>query len=339
MPAEVFYSYSHRDEGLRAELEKHLSTLRRNKVISEWHDRKIVAGTDWSQSIDHHINTSDVILLLISPDFMASDYCYEIEMRRAINRHHAGEARVIPVILRAVDCKGALFENLQAVPTDGKPVTSWQNADEAFKNVADGIRKVVESLDQTRQITANSRNIQANERQFRLLEGAAPTRMPVRHSRFVVGKVSIEGSQGLRADLDRDDTYSIKSANVRTERFPVAFAKFKGEAIPVTARVRLIGHDFEPQHQEVEVTLNPESDTILLPFQVRAVQRGPKILTLEVLIENQFVIARGVRTVAEDRDPPGPTTNGSNGGDPPSWTVIAVLAIPVLAELERTVGT
>jgi hypothetical protein len=102
-PIELFYSYAHSDERLRKRLETHLSALRRQGVITEWHDRKIVAGTDWKQSIDAHLMTAKIILLLISPDFLASDYCYGVEMQRALARHAAGKASVIPVILRPVD--------------------------------------------------------------------------------------------------------------------------------------------------------------------------------------------------------------------------------------------
>src|SRR2546421_9745171 len=102
-PVIVFYSYAHEDESLRNELEKHLSLLQRRGIITTWHDRKIVPGTDWAYAIDSHLNEATIILLLVSPDFMASDYCYSIEMDRALKRHQAGKARVIPIILRSVD--------------------------------------------------------------------------------------------------------------------------------------------------------------------------------------------------------------------------------------------
>jgi tetratricopeptide (TPR) repeat protein len=145
-PVELFYCYSHKDEELRDELEKHLSILKREKVIAGWHDRRIGAGKEWKGQIDAHLNSAAVILLLISSDFLASDYCYDVEMKRALERHDAGEARVIPVILRAVDWKGAPFGKLQCLPTDAKPVTSWTNRDEAFRDVAQGIRQAVEEL-------------------------------------------------------------------------------------------------------------------------------------------------------------------------------------------------
>jgi len=144
---EVFYSYAHEDEQLREELEKHLSLLRREGRIREWHDRRIAPGNEWRGKIDSHLNSADVILLLVSADFLSSDYCYSKEMNRAIERHKTGEARVIPIILRAVDnWESAPFGSLQGLPKDGKPVTSWTNMDEAFTDIARGIRNAIDEL-------------------------------------------------------------------------------------------------------------------------------------------------------------------------------------------------
>ena len=144
---EVFYSYAHEDEELVKELRKHLSILKRQGVIREWYDREITAGTDWKGQLDQHLNSAGVILLLVSADFLASDYCYDVEMTRALERHDQGEARVIPVLLRKVDgWQGAPFGKLQSLPTDGKPVTSWNNRDEAFADVARGIRNAIGQL-------------------------------------------------------------------------------------------------------------------------------------------------------------------------------------------------
>ena len=142
-PVKLFYSYSHKDEELRDELENHLTILHRQNVISSWHYRKITPGSKWAEAIDNHLKSADVILLLISSDFLASDYCYDKEMELALTRHNAGEARVIPIVLRAVDWKGARFGRLQALPKDAKPVVSWVNQDEAFTNIAQGIRAAV----------------------------------------------------------------------------------------------------------------------------------------------------------------------------------------------------
>lgn len=143
---EVFFSYAHEDKDLRDKLAKHLKILERQQVITAWHDRRISGGKEWAGQIDSHLNTAGIILLLVSSDFLASDYCYDIELQRAMQRHEAGEARVIPVILREVDWHGASFGKLQALPNDARPVTSWTNEDQAFTEIAKGIRTVVEEL-------------------------------------------------------------------------------------------------------------------------------------------------------------------------------------------------
>lgn len=145
-PVKVFYSYSHNDEAFRKELEKHLSLMRRTGEIAGWHDRDISAGTDWKDSIDEHLESARIILLLVSADFLASDYCYEIEMKRAMERHAWGEARVIPIILRNCDWSSAPFAKLQALPRDARPIKSWGDPDEAYKDVATGIRRAVAEI-------------------------------------------------------------------------------------------------------------------------------------------------------------------------------------------------
>jgi hypothetical protein len=143
---EIVISYAHRDQELKDDLILHLSPLRRQGFIAAWHDRDINAGDDWKRAIDIHFNAAGMILLLVSPDFIASDYCYEIKMKRALERHDAGECRVIPVFLRACDWKGLPFGRLQGLPDDAIPVVSaqWPSRDDAFLRVARGIRRVVE---------------------------------------------------------------------------------------------------------------------------------------------------------------------------------------------------
>ncbi|WP_437282526.1 pentapeptide repeat-containing protein [Sorangium sp. So ce375] len=145
-PVRLFFSYSHEDEGLRNDLEKHLAPLERDGLVRGWHDRRIEPGDEWAGRIDRNLEEADVILLLVSADFLASDYCFDREMKRALERHDAGKARVIPVLLRPTDWHSAPFARLQALPADGKPVTSWQNQDEAWTEVAKGIRRAVDAL-------------------------------------------------------------------------------------------------------------------------------------------------------------------------------------------------
>lgn len=142
----LFYSYSHKDMDVQAQLETHLTLLKRLRIISTWYDRKILPGQEWRNEIDTNLEEADIILLLISADFLASDYCYEKEMKRALERHESGEACVIPVIIRDVDWRGAPFAKLQVLPEYGKPVNKWSDDDEAWTNVSQGIRKVIETI-------------------------------------------------------------------------------------------------------------------------------------------------------------------------------------------------
>ncbi len=160
-PTEVFLSYSHKDEKLRQELVKHLNILKHQGLIADWHDRKILPGDEWKDVLDDHLNSAKIILLLVSADFVSSEYCYNVEMKRAMERHRNGDARVIPIILRDVDWKGAPFGSLQALPTDGRPITSphWKNRDEALTTVARGIRSVIDTMDKRISATGQNRVI------------------------------------------------------------------------------------------------------------------------------------------------------------------------------------
>ena len=150
---DVFFSYSHVDEGLRDQLEKQLAMLKRQGVIDTWHDRRIGAGQNIDKAIDERINRDQIILLLVSADFLASDYCYEVEMKRAMERHHEGTAIVIPVILRACDWHHAPFGKLNATPRDGKPITQWADIDDAFLQVAKAVREAAGRLTKAANIT------------------------------------------------------------------------------------------------------------------------------------------------------------------------------------------
>src|SRR5437764_5746637 len=142
----VLLSYAHEDEPLLRQLETHLSLLKRQGLISTWYNRQIVPGTNGAKVIDEQLEQASIILLLVSPDFLTSDYCYQVEMKRALERHEVGQARVIPVALRPVDWQGAPFAYLQTLPTDAKAITTWSNQDEALVNVVAGIRRAIEDL-------------------------------------------------------------------------------------------------------------------------------------------------------------------------------------------------
>lgn len=140
----IFVSYAHKDEDFREELEKHLSAQKRLKRLTTWFDRQIPAGADWQHEIEARLDTADVILLLVSADFISSNYCYGVEMQRALDRSRAGTVRVIPIIIRAVDgWEDTPIGSLEALPTEGKPITLWKDRDEAWRDVVRGIREAV----------------------------------------------------------------------------------------------------------------------------------------------------------------------------------------------------
>lgn len=145
-PVRLFVSYSHKDERHRRNLETHLAATRRAGDAVEWHDRRIVAGTVWAEVIDDELKRADIVVLLLSPDFLASDYCYGVELGRAMERHQKQEARVIPVLVRPCDWNHEPIRSLQLLPRDAKPVTEWSNRDRAWLDVVTGIRAAIAGL-------------------------------------------------------------------------------------------------------------------------------------------------------------------------------------------------
>lgn len=143
----VFISYSHADDQYRAELQKHLALLQREGRVDVWHDHRIPAGGELETHISAELEAADVILLLVSADFLASDYCYSIELKRAMERHAARTAVVVPIILRPCDWHSAPFGRLKAQPTDGRPVVKWPSHDEAYSEIAKALRSLLNELE------------------------------------------------------------------------------------------------------------------------------------------------------------------------------------------------
>jgi hypothetical protein len=171
-PVEIFLSYSRKDEELLRELERHLAALRREGKIATWKDRMLEAGADWGPELRQRLESAHVILLLISSDFLASEYCWSVEMAAALDRHEAGSARVIPIILRTCDWRNTPLGKLQVLPEDGRPIRKWQDLDDAFFDVVQGIRNVlVDPTGSERAITSKTTNSQ------RLARSSTSTRL------------------------------------------------------------------------------------------------------------------------------------------------------------------
>src|ERR1019366_5767293 len=115
-PAKIFCSFAEEDASLLRQLERHLAPLEHEGLITVWHKRQVTPGIDWKVEVDRYLNTASLILLLISPNFLASNYQYGVELRQAMQRHASNEAQVIPIVLRPCDLIGTPFESLQVLP-------------------------------------------------------------------------------------------------------------------------------------------------------------------------------------------------------------------------------
>ncbi|MGI0495347.1 toll/interleukin-1 receptor domain-containing protein [Alkalinema pantanalense CENA528] len=151
---EIFLSYSHQDQDLCDQLQEHLTPLERQGKIIIWHNRLIEPGQERRKEIDSRLNSADIILLLTSSSFVASEFCYCNELEQARKRHDAGEARMIPIFLRPLDIdalEGTPLHSLQGLPEPNNPIVGWEDRDQALTYVAKEIRKVVIEIQQSKQ--------------------------------------------------------------------------------------------------------------------------------------------------------------------------------------------
>lgn len=142
----AFISYSHHDKAALERLHVHLKNLIRDGHIETWYDRDILAGSELDAEIEREMEAADLFLLMVSPDFIASDYCVEREMKRALERHAGGNARVVPIIVEECDWKAMdMLRQLKAVPADGKAISEWANPNTAYLNVVQELRRITEA--------------------------------------------------------------------------------------------------------------------------------------------------------------------------------------------------
>lgn len=142
----LFISYSHRDEKLCRDLQKHLSPLITAKIIDSWYDRIIEPGLKWHNEIEETLHNSNIILFLLSKDFLSSSYINNIEVKIAMEMHNTGKAIVVPIMLRSCDLEYTPFKDIQGLPTDLQPITKWRIRDDAYLDIVSGIKKVVRRI-------------------------------------------------------------------------------------------------------------------------------------------------------------------------------------------------
>jgi len=215
-PVEVFCSYAPEDEIYRHQLETHLSLLQREGLLSLWHPRKIVPGTDWSKCIDEHLSKAAIILLLISSDFLASDYCYGVEMALALQLHEANKARVLPIIARSVLWQSSPFSHLSVLPTNARAIARWRDRDDALTDVANGIRQAINNLQ------AHSEKVAGSER-------TRIWNIPLPRNRFFLG----------RDDLLADLTSRLHTTRALAVSQPQALSGLGGGQDAACYRIRI----------------------------------------------------------------------------------------------------
>ncbi len=215
----AFISYSHKDERVLERLHTHLVMLRRDGELNNWYDREILAGGDLDQEISEQLESCCLFLPLISPDFLASDYCYDNEMMRALERHDAGQMRVVPIIIEPCDWKASSLKKLKALPRDGKPITEWTNENNAFLDIVTELRRILTSYNAVQPattVTPSAPSVSASHRYRVKRDFDEIDRRDFRykafeevHSFFESAIAEIDSIEGLRGRLITADPQSF----------------------------------------------------------------------------------------------------------------------------------
>jgi hypothetical protein len=302
-PVSVFCSYAHADAWIMQALEKQLSPLRRRGLIEIWYDRQIEAGDDWRCRIDEHLESSEIVLLLISSDFVDSKYCYEIEAQRALARHASGEATVIPIMARHVDIAGLPFANLRMLPTPNSPIVGGSTIqDKALADVCAGIREVVERIHIQRLNRIPSAHRPSSLSEPREMEAAIAHEISVGEYREVVVGIRTTFSQTLGQILDSNKSqYSCVASDVRSTSFVAKYSVMaRDELVPASYRLSLFAPSLVAEQKEKNLALDPQSDFGPVTFLVKAEHEGRHLLRINLCRENLEVAESFLSTSATE---------------------------------------
>ena len=303
----LFFSYAHEDRALLEEVRKHLAAMERSGLIGGWDDRMITAGAEWEGRILESLEQADVILLLVSADFLSSNYCWDVEMRRALVRQAAREALVVPIILRPCDWTNAPFARLQSLPSEGRPIVLWSPQDSGFLDVVEGLRRALEDAKRDRE-ERDARDAQeertpkpsAEHGEERVLDAAIGSVVPVGRATDLVAMVRTPESGGLAAVLRQPDSgYSARPGDVRFADFTMDFpVDSSGRPQKAEVVLRLESGDVDPPSQEKTIEVRPGRDSRTCVFLVTARREGPLVLNLELRRRGVSVVQRLLRTSA-----------------------------------------
>lgn len=258
-PVSLFYSYAHEDDALRLELCRHLKILERRRLVAQWTDREIQAGEDWNRRISDELQMADLVLLLVSTDFINSDYIFGRELTVAMQRHAAGVATVVPILVRAVNIESEdddafPFMKLQGLPTDMRPVTSWPNRDEAWTNVAKGLRATVKAIHEKKTASVS----RAPKRGMRPLAAAPPPAAPL----------PPDPNDTLLTQVLDDFAAQVRDANATRGGGPVDEAALRTQAMGIIDepdQKRVLWVDDHPENNQYEIAALAKLQIDVLP--------------------------------------------------------------------------
>ena len=313
-PLSVFYSYSHKDEDLRLELEAHLAALRRSGLISEWHDRMIDAGQQWKNQIDQHLDSANLILFLISADFINSGYCMDVEVARALERHKRREAVLVPIILRPVLWQVIpCLEELQALPKNALPIIQWTPRDLAYVSVCEGILRLVH-----RSAPPEPRRVSSSRARKRFFDAAIPARVPLRKPSALLVMVRRSDSTGLTGIVEAEPEYHMSGNDVRSKPATLHFPTQDGVPQPLDLTVKVESPQFYPELQSKTIHVPPKGDSQPQLFFLIPTGLGDLMLNVELCLGTEQIASCMLHTEgipAERADEP-PRQNTATSAAP-----------------------
>jgi hypothetical protein len=294
---QIFCSYAHEDRQFRDELVKHLELLRESLLIRAWHDGELTAGQDWQQEIETHMREAHVILLLVSVDFLGSQFVREHELPIALAKHKSGDALVIPVIMRPVQWEQAGLNFLQALPDGLRPVATWAPQDLAYVNICEGVFAAV-LVWQGRKKATGAAMARPTSVRRRVLDLALSRRVPVGKATFLAVMVRRVGEGGLRAILAQDSSYGIDPDAVESSKsFPLEFPRNPdGRLSPVDLTIKLETGDFICRAPDKILPVPAQGDSVVCVFLLEAKRAGSLAVAVEISHLGKVLLAQVLRS-------------------------------------------
>jgi TIR domain len=293
-PPEIFFSYAHTDEPLLLELRKHLAALERAQLIQSWFDRRIEPGSEWAAEIQAAMERATIILLLISSDFIASNYCATVEMPFALQRQKAG-ALVIPIVLRPVLWQDLPVSALQALPTGAKPVTTWPNSDEAFRDIAEHLREMI--LTRRLKEAPKSPAVTDSASSDRVLDAAVPKTVELGEPSQLVTMIRRVESAGLKAILEVSTSFAARPEDVKSKTFEVDFpVDAAGKVLPAALELVLESPGCDPPKNSKKLRVPPTGDSdvcvfLFVPKKIGKLNFNLEVRYQDVEMGSQFLVS------------------------------------------------